>query len=106
MLYFKQGLLETLDLFIVLLLEIKDHGYRGASITLLKLASIWAHIEPHIAYFVCLVVSVTRHNDGSFEFIDYGLLDFCVLRRFVGEALAFLVETFDLLVDELQAIVD
>jgi hypothetical protein len=51
-------------------------------------------------------VAVTRHHDGTFELVDNSLLNLRVLGLLVGEALAFLVETLDLLVDQLKAVVD
>ena len=52
------------------------------------------------------MVAVARHNNCTFEFVDHGFLDFGIFRLLVGKALAFLVETFDLLVDQLETIVD
>ena len=74
--YFKQGLLEGLDLLVVLLFEIKHHGYCGAGISLLELAGVRTHVEPDIAHLVGLVMTVTRHHDGALEFVDDGLLNF------------------------------
>ena len=45
-------------------------------------------------------------NDFTLEFIDDSLVDFLILGLLVREALAFAVETFDLLVNELEAIID
>ena len=106
MFYFKQGLLETLDFLVVLLLEIKHHRDCGASITLLKLARVRAHVESHVADFVRLVMAVARHDNCTFEFIDHSLLNFSIFGLLVGKALAFSVETFNLLVNELETVVD
>lgn len=51
------------------------------------------------------MVAVTRHNDCSLELIDYTLLDFGAFRLFVGKALAFMVKTFNLLINELKTVV-
>ena len=106
LLNFKQGLLEALDFLVVLLFEIKHHRYRGSSITLFKLARVRAHVESNIADLIGLVMAVTRHNDCTFEFVDHGFLNFGIFRLLVGKALAFLVETFNLLVNELEAVVN
>ena len=103
---FKQRLLKTFDLLVVLLLEIKYHGYSGALVTLFKLACIRTHVKSDVAYFVGLVVAITRHNDCTFEFVNYGFLDFCVFGLLVGKALAFMVETLYLLINELETAVD
>lgn len=99
MFYFKQWLLETFDLFVILLFEIKYHGYSGSLITLFKLARVRTHVKSYIADFVGLVMTVTRHNDGTFELVDDGFLDFGVFWLLVCKALAFLVETLYLLVN-------
>lgn len=98
--------METLDLLVVLLLEIEHHGNSGACITLLELACVWTHVKSDIADLVSLVMTITGHDNGTLEFIDDGLLDFGVLWLLVSETLALLVETLDLLINQLEAVVD
>ena len=106
LLNFKQGLLEALDFLVVLLFEIKHHRYCGSSVTLLKLARIRTHVESDVADLIGLMMAVTRHNDGTFEFVDDGLVDLGVLRLLVGEARALGIETLNLFVNQLEAIID
>ena len=98
--------METLDLLVVLLFEIKHHRDSGTGVALFELASVWAHVKSDVADLVCLVMTVASHDDGTLEFIDDGLLDFRVLWLLVGETLALLVETLDLLINQLEAVVD
>ncbi len=72
----EERLLHLTDDLVVLLLEVGSHGDGCADLTLFKVASLRAHIKAHIAHLVGLVVSVTRHNDGTFKLVLDSLLDF------------------------------
>ena len=98
--------MKALDLLIILLFEIQDHRYCGSGISLFKFARVRTHIKPDIAHLIGLMVSVTRHNYCAFEFIDDGFVHFLVFRCLISETLAFVVETFNLLINKLEAIVD
>ena len=76
LLYFKQRLIKLFYFFVVLLFEVCDHGDCSAGVSLLKLASVWVHVESYIADFVGLVVSIASHHNGSFEFVNDCFLDF------------------------------
>ena len=106
LLNFKQRLLHLTDDLIVLLLEVGSHGDGGADLTLLEIASLWAHIEAHIADLVGLVVAVTRHNDGTLKFVLNGLLDLSEARWLIRVANSLLTEALNLLIDQLQAVVN
>ena len=103
---FKQGLLHLADDLVVLLLEVGSHGDGRSNLTLLEVASLWAHIKAHIADLVSFVVAVTRHNYGTLELILDGLLDFLEARRLIRVADSLLAEALNLLVDELKAVVN
>lgn len=102
----KKWLVETHDLLVILLTEVVHHGNGGSSLSLLEAAGFRAHIPANGADFVGLVVAVASHNDCMLKFIVDSLLDFVLLGRFSGVALALLSEADHLLVDELEAVVD
>ena len=106
LLNFKQRLLHLTNDLIILLLEVSSHGDGGADLTLLEIASLWAHIKAHIADLVGLVVAVTRHNDGTLELVLNGLLDLSEARGLIRVANSLLTEALNLLIDQLQAIVN
>ena len=92
--------------FVVLLFEIVDHRYCGPSVSLLKLASIWMHVKSYVADFVGLMVTIAGHYNGTFEFINDGFLDFMGFWLLIRVSLTSLMQTFDLFVDQGEAIVD
>lgn len=102
----EEGLAHLLDLLVVLLLEVDRHGDGLAGLALLEVARLWAHVEPHIAHFVSLVVSVAGHHDGALEFVDHRFLVLLDLGRVVGVAEAFLTEAFHLFINQLEAVVN
>lgn len=71
----EQGLIHFRDLLIVLLLEVRHHRDGSASLSLLEIARLWAHIEAHVADLVGLVVSIHGHDDGTLELVIDGLLE-------------------------------
>jgi len=103
---FKEGLVHLHDLHVVLLLEVGSHGNGGASLTLLEVAGLRAHVKTHVGYLVSLVVTVHGHNDGALEFVDHRLLELLHLRRVVGVPLALLTEPVHLVVNQLEAVVN
>lgn len=102
---FEQGLIETHNLLVVLLTEVVDHRNGGASLTLLKTAGLGTHVPSDGADLVCLVVTIAGHNDCVFELIIDGFLDFVLLWRLAGVALALLREADHLLIYQLEAVV-
>ena len=106
LLNFKQRLVHLPNLHVVLLLEVAGHGDGGAGLALLEVASLGAHVEAHIADFVRLMVAIHGHDDGAFEFIDDGLLEFSSLWHVIMVALALLAEALNLIVNQLEAIVN
>jgi len=103
---FEEGLVHLHDLLVVLLLEVGGHRDGGASLTLLEVARLGAHVEAHIGHLVGLVVSVAGHDDGALEFIDYRLLEFLHLGLLVGVSEALLSEPIHLLINQLKAVVN
>jgi len=103
---FEERLVHLQNLLIVLLLEVGGHGDGGAGLTLLEIARLRAHIEAHIADFVSLVVAVARHDDGTLEFVEDGLLELLRLGWVAGVAETLLSEALHLLVDQLKTVVN
>lgn len=97
--YFKERLVETHNLLVVLLTEVLNHGYCLASFTLLKAGCLWAHVPSNAADLVSFVMAVAGHNDGVFKLIIDSLLDFYSFGRFARELDALLSESHHLLVN-------
>ena len=106
MLYFKQWLVQLFYFFVVLLFEIVDHRNCGPGVSLLELASVWVHVKSYIADFVRLMMTIASHYNSTFEFVNNGFLDFVGFRLFIGVSLTSLMQAFNLLVDQGEAIVD
>lgn len=51
-------------------------------------------------------MTVASHNDGMFEFIINGFLNFIYFGRFSGKPLSFVCKSDHLLVNQLETIVD
>ena len=102
----KEGLLHFQDLLIILLFEVSSHGNSRASLALLEVTGLRAHIETHIADLVRLMMAVARHDDSALELIDDSLLNLLASWRLVRVAVAFLAESFNLLIDQVQAVVN
>jgi len=51
-------------------------------------------------------MTVARHNDGTLEFIEDGLLELLRLRRMARVAETLLSEALHLLIDQLKAVVN
>jgi hypothetical protein len=96
---FEEWLCHLHDLLIVLLLEVSRHGDSRASITLLEVASLRAHVKSHIAHLVSLVVTVASHDNGSPELVLHGLLVLLSARLVLRVAHFLLSEAIHLLVD-------
>ena len=79
----KEGLLHFQDLLIILLFEVSSHGNSRASLALLEVTGLRAHIETHIADLVRLMMAVARHDDSALELIDDSLLDLLASWRLV-----------------------
>jgi len=103
---FKQGLVETHDLLVVLLAEVLHHGDGLTSFTLLKARGLRAHVPPDTRYLVGLVVAVTSHHNGVFKFVVHCLLGLKDLWWLAGVALSLLVKAHHLLIDKLEAVVN
>lgn len=103
---FKQRLVHGKDLLIILLLKVASHGDGCTSFTLFEVASLGAHVKTDAAYFVSLVMTITRHNDSSLKFVldgflvlSWGRLDLRVARSLDSKPL-------HLLVNQLKAVVN
>jgi len=96
---FKQGLRHLPNLHIVLLLEVRSHRNRRASLALFEIASFRAHVKAYVTDLVGLVVSVHGHDNGSFEFVYDGLLVFLRLWSVLCVALPFRSEALHLIVN-------
>ena len=103
---FEERLVHLQDLLIVLLLEVCCHRNGGTGFTLFEIARLWAHVETHIADLVGLVVTVARHDDSTFEFIEHGLLELLRLRRMARVSESLLSEPLHLLINQLEAVVN
>ena len=64
------------------------------------------HVKSYVADFVGLMVTIAGHYNGTFEFINDGFLDFMGFWLLIGVSLTSLMQTFDLFVDQGEAIVD
>ena len=103
---FKQGLIHFRDLLIVLLLEVGRHRDGSASLSLLEIARLGAHIKAHVAHLVGLVVPIHGHDNRTLELIKDSLLVFLCCRRLLGLSISLLPKLLDLLIDQLQAVVN
>jgi hypothetical protein len=103
---FKQGLIQTHDLLIVLLAEVLHHGDGLTGFPLLKAGSLGTHIPPDAAHLVGLVVTVAGHDDCVLELVVDCLLDLDSLWGLAGIALALLSKAHHLFIDEFEAVVD
>jgi hypothetical protein len=98
---FKQWLVEIHNLNIVLLLEVQHHGNSFSDFSLLKLAGLRCHVILDGANLVRLVLSVSCHNDGTFEFFVNCGRDFLVCWWFSHKSLAFFFKPLCLFLNEL-----
>ena len=64
------------------------------------------HVKSYVADFVRLMVTIASHYNSTFEFINDRLLDFVGFWLLIGVSLTSLMQTFDLFVDQGEAIVD
>lgn len=103
---FKEWLVHLQDLLIVLLFEVGGHRDGGASLSLLEIARLRAHIEAHVADLVGLVVAVHGHDDGALELIKHSLLVLLGLWCLVGVAVSLLSKALHLLIDQLETVVN
>ena len=103
---FEEGLVHLHDLHVVLLLEVGSHRNGGASLTLLEVTGLRAHVKTHVGYLVGLVVTVHGHHDCTLEFVDHRLLELLHLRRVVAIPLALLSEPVHLVINQLEAVVN
>lgn len=103
---FKQRLVKTHNLFVILLAEVLHHGNGLALLTLFETAGFRAHVPADGRHFVCLVMTVAGHDDCVFELIVHSFVNFVLLGWFSGETLLLVGEAVHLLVNKLQAVVD
>lgn len=96
---FKQRLIQTHNLLIILLTEVLYHRNGLASLSLLKSGCLWTHVPSDAADLISLVMTVTRHNNGVFKFIIDSFLGLDNFWGLTGVALALLVKTHHLLVN-------
>lgn len=102
----KERLVKVHDLFIILLLEIKDHRNCCSGFALLKLACWRAHIKPYIADFIRLMVAIASHHNSSFKFVVDRLLNLVLFWLFVWVPLPLLNKSGCLLINELKTVVN
>lgn len=103
---FKQRLIKTHNLLVVLLAEVLHHGDGLASFTLLKAGGFGTHIPSDATHLVGLVMTVAGHDDRVLEFIVDGLLDLDGLWGLAGVTLALLSKAHHLFINELETVVD
>ena len=97
---FEKRLVQTHNLFVVLLAEILNHRDGLACLALLKARGFWAHVPSYTANLVSLVVTITSHYDSVLEFIVDSLLHFHSFGRLACEFDTFLSESHHLLIYE------
>jgi hypothetical protein len=96
---FKQRLVKTHNLLVVLRAEILNHRDSLPSFSLLEPTSLWAHVPTNGTNFVGFVMTVTSHDNRMFEFVVNGFLCFSNFWRLAGIALPFGCKSDHLLID-------
>lgn len=106
LLNFKKRLVKTHNLLVVLRSEVLNHWYCLAGFSLLKAASLWAHIPSDSAYFVRFVMAVASHDDCMFEFIINGFLNLNGFWWLSSKSLSLVCKSYHLLINQLKTVVD
>jgi hypothetical protein len=101
LLNFKQRLVETHNLLVILRTEVLDHGNCLTSLSLFKAASFWTHIPAYCTDFVGFVMTVASHNNCMFEFVINGFLGLGNFWRLSGISLSFSGKSDHLFIDQL-----
>lgn len=99
-------MVQTHDLFVILLAEVLHHRDGLAGFTLLEARSLRAHVPTHARHLVGLVVAVASHHNGVFELIVHSLLGLEDLWWLSCVALPLLVKAHHLFINELKTVVD
>jgi hypothetical protein len=103
---FKQWLIEVHNLNIVLLLEVQNHRNGLSDLTLFELARLGSHVVLDCTDLVGFVLTISSHDDGSFEFFVNSLGNFLICGWFSHKSLTFFFEALSLFLDELQTVIN
>lgn len=103
---FKQRLVKTHNLLVILRAEILNHRDGLASLTLLEATGLWTHIPTNGTDFVGFVMTIAGHDNCMFEFVVNGFLGFSNFWRLAGITLPFCCEPDHLFINQFETIVD